>query len=201
MASVPTKDNVWSFAVEYFRLFRSGLRNTALRTPPAASQYNAKLSTMREAMVPDVVFNAGRGVEALLKNWMCVSLRLEDVEVELDEIKKGPADSLLASSTTSVTIQGRALRSVFPHLCVDNVDPPLARKLLGQRIHMNSWTRFEWDSTVGKVTSVTSTTDLLTPMLQLVGSVENVSRVFEGALISPNFEWRSCINPPWRPQL
>ncbi|KAG7388575.1 hypothetical protein PHYPSEUDO_012212 [Phytophthora pseudosyringae] len=89
-------------------------------------------------MVPHLVFNAERGVDALLKHWLCVSLRFEHVEVELDGMKKGPASSLFAITS-----------------------------------------------------SVISTTDTLTPMLQLCGSVEDVSRVFESALISPNFQWRA----------
>ncbi|KAF4032816.1 hypothetical protein GN244_ATG15326 [Phytophthora infestans] len=131
-ASIPTKENVWYFVVEYFRLFRYGLRNV-VRTPSRSTQntqYNDQLSY---------------------------------VQVELDEIKKGAADSLLATSTTSITIQERTLRSVFPHLCIDMDDSPLAKILVGQRIQMRGWTCFEWDPTFGRVTCITNVADLLTP--------------------------------------
>ncbi|KAF4146171.1 hypothetical protein GN958_ATG04646 [Phytophthora infestans] len=192
-ASIPTKENVWYFVVEYFRLFRYGLRNV-VRTPSRSTQntqYNDQLSCVREAMLPDVLFNAEQGVDALIKHWMCVSLRFEDVPVELDEIKKGAADSLLATSTTSITIQERTLRSVFPHLCIDMDDSPLAKILVGQRIQMRGWTCFEWDPTFGRVTCITNVADLLTPLLKLVGNLESVSRIFDGALTSPSFQWKT----------
>ncbi|KAF4029051.1 hypothetical protein GN244_ATG19251 [Phytophthora infestans] len=155
-ASIPTKENVWYFVVEYFRLFRYGLRNV-VRTPSRSTQntYNDQLSY---------------------------------VPVELDEIKKGAADSLLATSTTSITIQERTLRSVFP-LCIDMDDSPLAKILVGQR--MRGWTCFEWDPTFGRVTCITNVADLLTPLLKLVGNLESVSRIFDGALTSPSFQWKT----------
>lgn len=53
---------------------------------------------------------------------------------------------------------------------------------------MHGSTRFEWDGVYGDVTHVVAQSDMLTPLLHLLGNLEDVSRVFEGALISPDFQ-------------
>ncbi|ETP37234.1 hypothetical protein F442_14949 [Phytophthora nicotianae P10297] len=50
--------------------------------------------------------------------------------------------------------------------------------------------RFEWDAINGQVTSVSTESDMLTPMLHLLGNLEDVSRVFADALLSLDFQWR-----------
>ncbi|KAF4041740.1 hypothetical protein GN244_ATG06059 [Phytophthora infestans] len=104
-------------------------------------------------------------------------------------MEKGSTGSIVATTITRITITERSLRNVFPHLWVQSGRyKELAEKLLGQRIVA---IQFNWDSTQRRVSSVIAQSDLLKPMLGLVGSLENVSRVFEKAIISPNFQWRS----------
>ncbi|KAG6614079.1 bZIP transcription factor 1 [Phytophthora cinnamomi] len=190
--AVPTEKTLWNVAVEYFRLFRYGLREPMLARQTAQDiQPCAQLDFLRSTMAPDVLFNAGRGVEAIMRNWKYFTLWFLDVEVELDGLKKGGADSLIASITTSFTITERSLMTVFPHLCTVEArrcrgsdGRSLADKLLGRRITMRGLTRFDWDAGYGRVTSVISESDMLSPMLRILGSLEDVSRVFEKSLIS-----------------
>ncbi|ETL39780.1 hypothetical protein L916_08921 [Phytophthora nicotianae] len=186
-AAMPTEKTLWNVAVEYFRLFRYGLRASDLSDRSRDSTASAQLDFLRSTMAPDVMYNAGRGVEAIMRNWTYFSLWFQDVEVELDGLQKSVADSLIARTTTTFTITERTLIKVFPHLCSNDADATgrkLAAKLLGQTISIRGSTRFDWDSGYGRVTSVISESDMLTPMLQVLGSLEHVSLVFEKSLIS-----------------
>ncbi|ETO68021.1 hypothetical protein F442_14958 [Phytophthora nicotianae P10297] len=183
-SAIPTKENVWSVSTEYFRLFRYGVKTSAT-TQPSAQQ-----DLLRNAMAPDVAFNAGRGIEAMMRSWKCLCMWFEDVELELEGLTK-TGNSVVAETTTRVTITERTLRNVFPHLTSSDKDHPLADKLLNQRLVMRGSMRFEWDPAYCRVASVMSKSDLLRSMLRLLGNLEDTSRVFERALISPDFQWRS----------
>ncbi|KAG3143633.1 hypothetical protein PC128_g24546 [Phytophthora cactorum] len=65
-----------------------------------------------------------------------------------------------------------------------NARSPLADKLLGQRIVARGSTRFDWGTGDDRVTSIISESDMLTPMLLILGNLEDVSKVFEKSLIS-----------------
>ncbi|GMF42328.1 unnamed protein product [Phytophthora fragariaefolia] len=192
--AVLSEKTLWNVAVEYFRLFRYGLRDPILVNKAGKGQEMqpcAQLDFLRATMAPDVLFNAGRGVESIMRNWKYFSLWFHDVEIELDGLKKGGEDSLVANITTSFTITQRSLTTVFPHLCTEEARNcrgrdglSLADKLLRKRITMRGLTRFDWDTGYGRVTSVISESDMLTPMLRILGSLEDVSRVFEKSLIS-----------------
>ncbi|KAL3657587.1 hypothetical protein V7S43_017554 [Phytophthora oleae] len=179
-AAVPTEKTLWNVAVEYFRVFRYGFRASDL----TESKSSVQLDFLRSSMAPDVLYNAGRGVEAILKNWTYFSLWFKDVEVQLEGLKKNGQESLIARTTTTFLITEKTVASVFPHLCGPDADGRLASKLLGQRIVLQGSTRFDWDSGYGRVTSVISESDMLTPMLHVLGSLEDVSKVFEKSLIS-----------------
>ncbi|KAL3657585.1 hypothetical protein V7S43_017552 [Phytophthora oleae] len=140
-------------------------------------------------MAPDVAFNAGRGPDALIRSWKCLSVWFQDVELELEGLKKAGRSSLVACTTTSVTITERTLLNVFPHLSLVG-DREIVEKLLNQRLVVRGSMQFEWDAAYCRVTSVITQANLLTPMLRLLGGVEVTSYVFEKALISPDFQWR-----------
>lgn len=130
-------------------------------------------------------------LSTLLQSWSCLTLWFQDVEVDLEDMNKGAAGSLNAKMKTSLTITERTFCNVFPHLCGSGTNAkmsPLAQKLLNQRITTSGSTCFEWDTAYGRVTSLTAHSDMLTPMMALLGGLEDVSRVFEKALISPAFQ-------------
>ncbi|OWZ01137.1 hypothetical protein PHMEG_00027540 [Phytophthora megakarya] len=184
-SAIPTTESVWSVATEYFRLFRFGIQASSATSH---SDTPTQVEFVRKTMTPDVVFNASYGPEAILKSWKCLSLCFDDVEAELEELKKS-GESMIATTTTKVTITERTLRNVFPHLVNERCE--LAMKLLNQRLEVRGSVRFAWDPVYCRVSGVLSQSDLLTPLLRLLGSLEDTSRVLEKALISPNFQWKS----------
>ncbi|EGZ16337.1 hypothetical protein PHYSODRAFT_505664 [Phytophthora sojae] len=185
-AAVPAKENVWSVAAEYFRLFRYGFQTAAASS--TSTQPSMQQDFLRNCMTADVVFNAGRGPEAMAKSWKCLSLWFQAVEFELEGLQKGVDGSLEAATITSVTITDRTLRNVFPHLPSDSA---LRAKLLDQRLVMRGSMRFEWDPAFGRVCCLVAQSNMLAPMLRLLGGWDDVSKVFERALISPDFQWRA----------
>ncbi|KAG6962860.1 hypothetical protein JG687_00006894 [Phytophthora cactorum] len=105
-----------------------------------------------------------------------------DVEVTVENLSKSARNSMIVTTRTSVTITERTLSNVFPHLPNPNIGDSkatLASKLLGQRIIMRGSTCFEWDAATKRVTSVVVQSDMLTPILRLLGSLEAVSQVFD----------------------
>jgi hypothetical protein len=187
----PTQQTLWTFATEYFRLFQCGLGS------PFPALQAVALNFLRASMAPDVMNGNVCGPEALMTQWKVFSQCFTDIHVDLERLEKGATgDSLVATTSTSVTITEATLQAAFPHLRSDGADgekwTPLARKLVNQRLVLRGWVRFDWDSVRGRVSRMQSHSDLLTPILQLVGTLENVSRVFVGAFVTPDGQ----MNPP-----
>ncbi|ETK80468.1 hypothetical protein F441_14115 [Phytophthora nicotianae CJ01A1] len=193
---IPTHQTLWTIATEYFLLFRHGFR-----LPPQALQ-NAALNFLRVSMAPDVVNGCQRGVEAILAKWRLFSDYFNNVHVELERLEKSASPySLTAITITTVTISKEAMRAVFPHLNSDGKGgahggnwSPLGQRLLNQRLVMRGSVRFDWDSASDSVVSIQSQSDMLTPLLRVLDSLEDVSLVFEGALVAPDcrlasFDW------------
>ncbi|KAK1935465.1 hypothetical protein P3T76_010690 [Phytophthora citrophthora] len=184
----PAREDPWTVALAYFSVFRRGLQ------PRLEPSTRRQFELLRAATSPAMGFNSGFGSEAMIKSWKCVSLWFQDVELDVEEMKRGASGSIAAITTTSVTINERTLRNVFPHLCSNNGRyNGLAGKLLGRRIVMRGLTRFEWDAKQRCLSRVRTRSDLLDPMARLVG-LDKVSLVFEKAIISPEFQWRSTTN-------
>eukprot|EP00644_Phytophthora_capsici_P015706 jgi/Phyca11/121681/e_gw1.44.87.1 len=186
---VPTKESVWNIAAEYFRLFRHGyIAPMASSGDGVTRPTNVQLEFLRATMAIDVVDGSECGVEAHLNNWRLFSLYHGDVQLQLERLEKGPGHSVVATMKTGITITENTLRNLYLHLLVNESDDdkwsPLAYRLLNQRIEINGSIRFVWDPSSGRVTSLQSTMDLLTPILRLVGSVDDVARVFDGAFIT-----------------
>ncbi|KAF4029436.1 hypothetical protein GN244_ATG18829 [Phytophthora infestans] len=97
-----------------------------------------------------------------------------------------------------MTISKWTLENLFPHLGKlgrhverNSVKDTVAEKLVDQRIVVDGRTMFYWDCGTEAIASVMVDNDFLTPILELLGSLEEVSEVFEHALVSPNLQWRS----------
>jgi hypothetical protein len=193
---VAATESVWSVAAEYFRLFRYGVsgQTLSLLSSDSAEELkpSAHLEFVRSRMALDVVLDVGRGPETVIKEWGCISQWFKDVELELEGLEKGPVGTLVASTTTSVTISEKTLRTVFPHL-VSGERSPLADKLRGQRIVMRGSVRFEWDAATGRIKGLISQADMLTPLLHVLGGLEDVAAVFDESLVSLDFHWRAPL--------
>ncbi|KAI9982147.1 hypothetical protein PInf_008038 [Phytophthora infestans] len=154
-SAVPAKENVWSVATEYFRLFRYGLKTTG------ATESSAQQDLLRKYMASDTVFSAGRGPDAMMMSWKRMSMWFEDVELELEGLSKTGKDSIVAETTTRVTVTERTLQGVFPYLSRSEKGRALGDKLLNQRLVMRGSMRFQWDPVCCRIVRVMSQSDLL----------------------------------------
>ncbi|OWY92010.1 hypothetical protein PHMEG_00039155 [Phytophthora megakarya] len=102
----------------------------------------------------------------------------------------GINNSVVAHTTTTLTFTERTLHNVFTRL-FNTRSEWLLTKLLDQRIVVHGSTRFCWNGSCGRITSISTHADLLTPMLHLVENLEDVSRMFEKAYVTPDFQWKS----------
>lgn len=86
-----------------------------------------------------------------------------------------------------MTITENTLLHAFPHL-LDNdhhdVGRSLASRMLDWRFSVRGSVRFEWDDATNRVKRLTCQSDMMTPMLKFVGSVEDMARVFDQARLT-----------------
>ncbi|KAF4041733.1 hypothetical protein GN244_ATG06052 [Phytophthora infestans] len=183
--------NVWNVAVDYFKHFRFGLQAVGQFTTNSTIVGSVQLSFLRTALSPDVIFNTQQGIETIITHWRYITYAFQALEMTLDGLVRSVDGSLIAITRTSISISEHTLGSVFPHLC-DDGDEDLNRldgKLVGRRFHMLGVTRFEWSAASQRVSSVIAQSDMLTPMLRLLGDLEDVSRVFHKSRVSSDFQW------------
>ncbi|KAG7398673.1 hypothetical protein PHYBOEH_010722 [Phytophthora boehmeriae] len=190
----PTNETVWNVAAEYFRVFRYGYvapqmgaeasNDIAVLTSPSAS--HSQLKFLQSTMTSDVTDGSLCGAEQILDNWRRVSLYHQDVNMQLLRLEKarGVEDALIARVSVSLTITENTLKCLYPHLVDNGQRSPLADKLLDQRLVMRGSVYFNWDQSTGRVARLESKVDMLTPMLRLLGNLEDVARVFDGAHIA-----------------
>ncbi|OWZ01078.1 hypothetical protein PHMEG_00027607 [Phytophthora megakarya] len=184
-------DSVWMVAAEYFRLFQYGFRSSI---PVLRTSYNMRATSgtvpsvesrmqqefLRENMAPDLA-------EELITGWTLRSLYHADLNMELQCLEAGAENTLIATANVSTTINETTLRHAFPHLTHDAEGGEwslLATKLLCQQVTTTVSIQFEWDHTCRRVTSLLCKVDMLTPLLDLLGNLEDVSRVFDNAFIA-----------------
>ncbi|KAG4242618.1 hypothetical protein PC116_g9469 [Phytophthora cactorum] len=142
-------------------------QQNAVIGPPEALHTFA-LSFLRKSITSDVMDGPMRGPEVVLTYWRLFSLSFDDICVETERLdKRVESNTLVVTTATSVTISKDTLRLVFPHL--DSNKKGLLELRYGSERRSQS--------------------DMLTRMLSLLGNVVDVSRVFEGALLTPECRW------------
>ncbi|OWZ14551.1 hypothetical protein PHMEG_00011951 [Phytophthora megakarya] len=189
------EQTVWSAASDYFRLFRHGFRSLP------NDIYSYVLNALESSMSPGVTDGPVSGPKAIITRWMKFSLCFDDIHMDLQRLENGPVgNSVVATVITSFTISSDSLSLVFPNLIKEtpanesrSSAKSLSGKLLHQRLVVRGSILFEWDETRNRINKMRSQSDMLTPLLRLLGSLEEVSRVFEGALVSPGCSWPRCI--------
>ncbi|KAG1713141.1 hypothetical protein DVH05_000864 [Phytophthora capsici] len=176
-----TNDTLWAMVAEYFSLLQQSITS---RSP--LNSLNAVHNAERLVMKRTLHHNN------MMMCW-CLPQYFDHVDVELQQLKRSTRNSLVATTVTSFIITSRTLAKVFPHLCSRDGrrGGAIATKLLDKRIVTRGWMRFERDDTDSRVLRITSQSDLLTPVLDVLRSLEKVAIVFEEALVTPDFQWRS----------
>ncbi|KAJ8533404.1 hypothetical protein ON010_g13849 [Phytophthora cinnamomi] len=188
-AQVATETTSWNVAAEYFRLFRRGSQTLEPTSP--ARVYSPSVQVQRDflqaTMAPDMPFGAACGVEAHLEIWRLCALCHQDFDIRLGRLECLDENSLVATTTCTVVITIDTLHYAFPHLVQRDQSgnwSPLVTHLLGQTLVVHGSTRLTWDKEKKCMVSVDYTADMLTPLLSLLGSLENVSYVFDNALVT-----------------
>ncbi|KAL3665152.1 hypothetical protein V7S43_009781 [Phytophthora oleae] len=165
------KDYVWSVASEYFRVFRNGF-------PRLETSQADAFTFLRATMASDVNIGTVSSVDALLERWRVFTHTFPDGYTQLEGLKRVSDASLVATTNTSVTLTKQALVTTFPSLREDSARQELiVTKLLDQRVVVRGSVRFEWDSATKRVTGLVTCME----MLQLLGNLEDVAFVFDGA--------------------
>ncbi|GMF18050.1 unnamed protein product [Phytophthora lilii] len=185
----PTNQSVWVVATEYFRVFRRGyMASRSARESSCPEICHTQLKFLREAMTEDVTDGDACGPTALLENWKWLSLYHDDVLVQPKRLEQVAKTSILASTTVSLTITESTLRHIYPHLIAAGNGAvemsSLAKRLLGKRLVLPGSIRFDWDNATSRVKRLETKLDMLTPMLKLLGSLEDVANVFNEAVIT-----------------
>eukprot|EP00644_Phytophthora_capsici_P005999 jgi/Phyca11/559069/estExt2_Genewise1.C_PHYCAscaffold_21038 len=195
-AGVSTNTTVWSVAAEYFRLFQHGFKGPMVMLQPSTPESSSVSLQPRESfvqrdffiatMTEDVIGDTGFGVQSLLDGWKQLSMYHEDLEIELIRLDIGPDEDLIATVRSATTMSEKALRHGFPHLFHDGEWTPLGKKLLGQRMVMHGAVSFVWNEDNGRVSSLQYSVDMLTPVMQVLGNLEDVAHVFGRAHVTPD---------------
>ncbi|KAE9172977.1 hypothetical protein PF005_g26472 [Phytophthora fragariae] len=188
---VQTKHNVWNVAVEYFRLLRYGflmpLCGSVADAASPETEIHEQECFFRAAMADDVGVGELKGVDALIEQWKRYSSYFGSLHLQLNRMEQQPLGDMVAVATLSLTITEATLQYVFPHLLAVPHYSSLTPRLLNQRLECSCTVRFTWDDSTGRVARLDSTIDLLSPLLRVLGSLEDVSHVVGEALITPAY--------------
>ncbi|KAG7386105.1 hypothetical protein PHYBOEH_008783 [Phytophthora boehmeriae] len=137
-------------------------------------------------MAPGFICNGNCGIEAMLKAVKTISYGFLDLDIRLVRLEGVADDVVTATATTTFTITEAALQHTFPHLVGETGDwSQLANKLLGQRIVTEGVTTFLWDVENERVIRMETKSDLMTPLVRILGGLDDASRVFQNALLTP----------------
>ncbi|KAK1935443.1 bZIP transcription factor 1 [Phytophthora citrophthora] len=190
LAAMPVKETAWNAIAQYFHLFRYGYQPPTSSTTGLAPSCT-RLDFMRAAMDVNILHGSGHGVEALLMHWKRLSKFFGDVECRLISLNQDTEDWVVATTTVSCTITEATVTNVFPHLVANDgyCRSPLVDKLVGRRMVVQNSQRFEWDCAFGRIVRIIDQYDLITPMLKLLGNLQDVSTVLSNANIRPDFRF------------
>jgi hypothetical protein len=205
------KKSPWNVVADYFRLFHRGacIRKYAGASSPAHNSVHSlyteseigkeQLAFLHAVMSPDVnlVENEADGVDALAEQWVVWSQSCSAFEMHLKSIEKVPGqpDTLVASTIVSVMFSDSTIRSVFPHLPApqnrseidheeQSSDSELALKLCGRRLEFKCVMWFECHPRTNQVLRLRSQFDTIPPLLDALGSLQDVAQVLDGARLS-----------------
>ncbi|EGZ18066.1 hypothetical protein PHYSODRAFT_300895 [Phytophthora sojae] len=186
LARIPTNPSLWVVATEYFRLFSRGYMMPLLVSDLSSfeaevhhpKEIHAQLTFLKETMALDVTDGDACGVEAILEMWRLFSLHHSDLVSD---------ESVLATTSTRITITDHTVRALYPHLLETEARGrfSLAGMLLNKRLVIQGTVRFDWDETSGRVVRLESKMDMVTPLLKLLGALDKVAAVFDNARITP----------------
>ncbi|KAL4165811.1 hypothetical protein KRP22_014521 [Phytophthora ramorum] len=182
VVGAPTKRTLWVVAVEYFHIFRHGLHT-------AEGVHDLDMDFLRSSLASNMTTGTSTGLAVHLRCWRVFTGCFPDIRVELKHLGLCTETSLLAATTTTITITADSLRVLFPHLVyAPNYTrcSELVAKLQGQCLVIQGSVRFDWDKAINRVTGLYVQMDMVSPLLRILGSLEDVSLAFSFARITPD---------------
>ncbi|KAG7387599.1 hypothetical protein PHYBOEH_008216 [Phytophthora boehmeriae] len=183
-----TDSTVWNVAAEYFRLFRHGFNKPESANDALVCRFDSvnHLAFLQQTMTSNVMIETGSGIEAMMESWSMASRYFDDIDCQLMCLENGPRETLVGTLDVRIDVTLQTLRHVFPHLIEGEKLTPLAEKMVGHQLYLSSSVYLEWDPLRRRVSSVKYNADFMTPLLQLLGNLEDVSHVFDDANITPD---------------
>ncbi|KAG1698662.1 hypothetical protein DVH05_014619 [Phytophthora capsici] len=183
LLSAPSTSNVWSVAAEYFRLFSYGVQTPATTLCPY--EPHVQRNFLQITMVEDVTDGSVCGINSIMDNWMRMSFCNPGLEIELVRLENGLQGLLVASIRQHLTITKSMVHSTFPSLVADDGNASIVHKLLGKSLVLVGSVHFKWNESINRIESFEFKADMITPLLKMLGSLDDVSRVFHNARLTP----------------
>ncbi|GMF15112.1 unnamed protein product [Phytophthora lilii] len=137
-------------------------------------------------MTPNVAGDKGYGIDMILEEWRQLSSAFEGLSIQLVRLEKSADGVVLATTRTTTTLTAKAICCAFPQLVADPKLTYFDDKLLNKNLVMNGSVRFHWDNKRGRVASLQYNVDVLTPILKLLGNLEEALCVFNRANLAPD---------------
>ncbi|KAG3006153.1 hypothetical protein PC120_g17551 [Phytophthora cactorum] len=186
---VASNTSPWKAVAEFFRLFQNGVEEPVKKDigsiTPLNALYDVQKKFLHVIMAPNVILNDGFGVDAVLKCWSFHSRQHERAEIQLLRLEQGPENAVVAYVNNSTTITENMLRNslLTDDNCVGERElPSFASKLVGHRLTFRIIVRFVWDDEKGLFESAYHQADMLTPLIKMLGNMQDASTVFSSSL-------------------
>uniref|UniRef100_H3GX81 BZIP domain-containing protein n=2 Tax=Phytophthora ramorum TaxID=164328 RepID=H3GX81_PHYRM len=191
-----TKHSVFTVVVEYFHLFRNGLRAPASSVQgEPRDAFQEQVVFLRSSLTPDVMLGERQGVEALIEQWRRYSTYFGDLCFQLDHITEVSKNLVQVSASLRVTVTNATFDNVFPHLLAeergyrrdgeeDLKAATLGSKLLERRLLLPCKLYFEWDESSCQLVRLNMDVDFLAPISRVLDSLEDAAYVLGQARIS-----------------
>ncbi|KAG1705330.1 hypothetical protein DVH05_004261 [Phytophthora capsici] len=192
----------WSIVAEVFRLLEISLRSPWRMVDDQETQTHAEtrqtLAVLETAFAHDAAMGDLRGVDALMKQLRLYLQYFGNPQLQLQRVESMAPGVMTARAKLSVTVTESTLRHIFPHLTAptggDGHDGKLYEGLFGQRLECSSALSFLFDGS-DRVERMEISIDMTTPLLRVLGAIEDVSKVLKNARISSECTIGGFTNP------
>ncbi|KAK1934138.1 bZIP transcription factor 1 [Phytophthora citrophthora] len=189
----------WSIVSNVFRLIETSFRSPWQVTNADEMVQNAEarpiLAMLQESFAHDVGMGDLNGMDALLEQVRRYALYFCDPKVHLKLVEELVPGVLTATAQFTATVSEFTLRCIFPHLQTprpgDDIEDEiraLREKMLGQSLHCSCKMTFMIDEETGRVARLEASFDWMSPLIRLLGNVDDVSSMLNQALIT-----RDCV--------
>ncbi|ETL88555.1 hypothetical protein L917_12371 [Phytophthora nicotianae] len=178
VGGLSSQKTVWIAAVEYLRIFQRGCK-----APQGTNVVD--MDILKALVASNVAFSGGIGLDVLIQHWRVLTQYFPDISIQLKSLHQITDESVVATTTTTITMSDASMKSAFPDLLNGTTASRIVTKLQGQRLELQGSVRLYWDNAISRVVSIQAQADMMTPLMQLLENVDDVSLVFAHALITP----------------